>query len=115
MADVRFRIKGQEQETVFSPIMGEGGKLYLYAKLSDNEEKKIPLMQDPDTKVFKLTDVSMFEEAPEVIDERLLGLSGEWMDEQEEYHNDRSCSTASGSVARARIQSGCGHCKGAGG
>ena len=91
MADVRFRIKGQEQETVFSPIMGEGGKLYLYAKLSDNEEKKIPLMQDPDTKVFKLTDVSMFEEAPEVIDERLLGLSGEWMDEQDQgFESDSS-------------------------
>lgn len=84
MADVRFKIKGQEKETVFSPIVGVGGELCLYARLSNKEEKKIPLMQDPDTKVFKLADTSMFEETPEVIAERLLGLSGEWMDEREQ-------------------------------
>lgn len=81
MAEVRFKIKGQEQEIVFSPIVGENGTVYLYAKLSDGD-KKIPLTQDPDTKVFKLSDYSVFDEEQEVIEERLLGLSGEWMDEQ---------------------------------
>lgn len=81
MAEVRFKLKGQDHEIVFSPIAGENGTVYLYAKLS-NEEIKIPLAQDPDTKVFKLTDCSVFDEEPEVIEERLLGLSSEWMDEQ---------------------------------
>ena len=91
MAEVRFTIKGQGYETVFSTVVGEGGKIYLYAKLWDKEEKKIPLIQDPETKVFKLTDCSIFEESPEVIDERLLGLSGEWMDEQEQgFESDSS-------------------------
>ena len=81
MAEVRFKLKSQEQEIVFSPIVGENGTVYLYAKLSEGE-KKIPLTQDPDTKVFKLEDFSVFDEKPEVIEERLLGLSSEWMDEQ---------------------------------
>ena len=81
MAEVRFKIKGQEQEIVFSPIVGENDTVYLYAKQSDGE-KKIPLTQDSDTKVFKLEDYSVFDEKPEVIEERLLGLSSEWMDEQ---------------------------------
>ncbi len=82
MAEVRFKIKGQEQEIVFSPTIGEDGNMYLYAKLPNADERKIPLIQDPDTKVFKLTDNSVFDEEPAVIEERLLGLSGEWMDEQ---------------------------------
>ena len=81
MAEVRFKIKGQEQEIVFSPIVDENGAVYLYAKQS-NGEKRIPLTQDPETKVFTLADYSVFDENPEVIEERLLGLSGEWMDEQ---------------------------------
>ena len=76
MAEVRFKLKGIEQEIVFSPITGEDGIVYLYAKFSDGE-KKIPLVQDPDTKVFKLEDSSLFDESLEVIEERLLGLSGE--------------------------------------
>lgn len=83
MAEVRFKIKSQTQETVFSPIVGEDGTVYLYANLPDGE-KKIPLTQDPDTKVFKLADNSVFEEDSEVIEERLLGLSGEWIEEQEQ-------------------------------
>lgn len=81
MAEVRFKIKGQEQEIVFSPITGEDGRVYLYAKLPKGE-KKILLSQDPDTKVFKLVDNTVFDETTDVIEERLLGLSGEWMDEQ---------------------------------
>lgn len=83
MAEVRFKIKGQEQEIVFSPIASENGRIYLYARLPEGE-KKILLIQDPDTKVFKLADNSVFDEEPEVIDERLLGLSEEWMNEQEQ-------------------------------
>lgn len=84
MAEVRFIIKGQQQETVFSPIVGEDNKVYLYAKLSDGEEKKIMLSQDEKTKVFSLENQMVFEEPKEVVAERLLGLSAEWMDEQEQ-------------------------------
>lgn len=82
MAEVRFKIKGEEQEFVFSPVMGGDDTMYLYAKISDSEEMKIPLVQDSSTNVFKLKDSSLLDESPEVIEERLLGLSGEWMDEQ---------------------------------
>ena len=84
MAEVRFIIKGQQQETVFSPIVGEDNKVYLYAKLPDGEEKKILLSQDEKTMVFSLENQMVFEEPEEVIAERLLGLSAEWMDEQEQ-------------------------------
>lgn len=82
MAEVRFKIKGHDNEIVFSPVRGEEGMVYLYAKLPDGTEKKIQLTQDPETKVFKLSDNLVFDEEPGVIEERLLGLSGEWMDEQ---------------------------------
>lgn len=82
MAEVRFKIKGQQQETSFSPITGEDEKVYLYAKLPNDKELKYELSQDKDTKVFYLKDNSIFEESVEVIQERLLGLSEEWMGEQ---------------------------------
>lgn len=82
MAEVRFKLKGQEQETVFSPIRGEQNQCYLFAKLPNGEEKKILLVQNEDTFVFKLQDYSLFDENADVIDERLLGLSEEWMGEQ---------------------------------
>lgn len=82
MAEVRFTIKGQQQETTFSPVIGENKKVYLYAKLQDDQELKFELSQDQETKVFCLNDNSIFEESEDVVQERLLGLSEEWMNEQ---------------------------------
>ena len=79
MAEVRFKIKGQEQETVFSPVQGENG-VFLYGKVSTGDEKIIPLKRN-ENNVFELEDTSIFEESEEVIEERLLGLSEEWMSE----------------------------------
>lgn len=90
MAEVRFKIKGQQQETVFSPIVGEDDKVYLYARLPDGKEEKILLVQDEKTLVFSLEDKTVFEEPYEVIEERLLGLSTEWMDEQEQGFESES-------------------------
>lgn len=90
MAEVRFKIKGQHQETVFSPVLGEDDEVYLYAKLPDGKEVKILLIQDDKTKVFSLEGKTVFEEPEEVIAERLLGLSGEWMDEQEQGFESES-------------------------
>ena len=83
MAEVRFKIKGQDRETVFSPVQGENGVVYLYGKGQDGAERKIELQRN-DNNVFKLADASVFEDSAEVVAERLLGLSEEWMNEQEQ-------------------------------
>lgn len=81
MADVRFRIKGQAEETVFSPVLNANGAFFLYAKKGDSEVR-FELLQDNDTHVFYLNDNTVFEESDAIIEERLLGLSEEWMNEQ---------------------------------
>ena len=82
MAEVRFKIKGQEQETVFTPVVvGDDKKIFLYGRTADGTEKKIPLEIDSSTGAFLLTDTSLFDENKDVIGERLLGLSEEWMSE----------------------------------
>lgn len=86
MAEVRFKLKGQEYETTFSIIKGEDGTVYLY----DGKDKKIPLCQNEDTKVLKLTSRSEFEESDLVVEERLLGLSEDWMAEQEQGFESES-------------------------
>lgn len=84
MAEVRFKLKGQQNETSFSPIMGENGKLFLFAKQEDGNGVKIEVEKDEDTSIFKLLDYSVFDETKDVIEERLLGLSEEWMSEQDQ-------------------------------
>ena len=82
MAEVRFKIKGKDNEVVFTPIKGGDGNVYLYSKLDNGEEKKILLKENSESRVFQLAEDSIFDERPEVIEERLLGLSGEWLEEQ---------------------------------
>ncbi len=81
MTEVRFKMKGQEQETVFSPVQDNNAVVFLYGKTSDGEEKKIPLIRN-DNNVFEIEDASIFDEPKEVIEERMLGLSEEWMSVQ---------------------------------
>lgn len=76
--EVRFTIKGQE--LCFIPVSAEDGKVYLYAENHDADSNKIKLDLDESTHVFKLEDYSIFEEPKEIIEERLLGLSEEWME-----------------------------------
>ena len=82
MAEVRFKIKGQEQETVFSPVVDGDGQVYLYGKAPGGEERKFLLEKNLETNIFQLKEKDSFDETPEVIEERLLGLSEEWMSEQ---------------------------------
>ncbi len=84
MAEVRFKLKGQLQETSFSPVLGKDGRVFLYAKQEDNQDIKIEIEKKSDTSVFKLVDNSVFDEDEKVIEERLLGLSEEFMSEQEQ-------------------------------
>lgn len=90
MAEVRFTIKGQQQETVFSPILGENDKIYLYAKLADGKDVKYLLTQDADSKVFQLSDYGVFEEPKDIVEDRLLGLSEEWMGESAQGFENES-------------------------
>lgn len=82
MAEVRFKIKGYDQEILFVPAQESDSLFYLFGKLPDDSKKKIEMHQDPDTKVFKIDDISEIDESQEIIEERLLGLSQEWMDDQ---------------------------------
>ena len=82
MAEVRFRLKGQDQETVFSPVIDGKGQVYLYGKTLEGREHRFLLERNEDTNIFQLNEKDSFDESPEVIEERLLGLSEEWMSEQ---------------------------------
>ena len=79
MAEVRFKIKGHNQETTFYPVNDSDGKVYLFSDMQDGSTQTIPLVQNKETKIFELEDYSVFEEPKEIIEERLLGLSEEWM------------------------------------
>lgn len=81
MAEVRFKLNGQEQEILFSPVQNENGTIILYGKSLDGEDIKIPLRRN-ENNVLELVEESIFDETTSVIEERLLGLSEEWMSEQ---------------------------------
>jgi len=77
--EVRFTIKGQSSETTFTPVQDAAGDMFLYS-VNSSEEMKFALKVNNVTKAFYLEDDSIFEEEEAVIDERLLGLSEEWME-----------------------------------
>ena len=78
--EVRFTIKGNKEETTFSPINNDKGDIQLYAKNIQGEDVFIPLSFRDNSQILELEDYNIFEETPEVIDERLLGLSQEWIE-----------------------------------
>lgn len=81
--EVRFTIKGNGQETVFSPVKDKDGHIYLRSKGESEKDLSIPLHFKENSQVFKLDDYDRFEESQEIIDERLFGLSEEWMEVME--------------------------------
>ena len=81
MAEVRFKMKDQEQETSFSLVEGVD-EMFLISTLPNGQELKIPLDCSDITGILKLKGASPFEESSDVVDERLLGLSEEWMNER---------------------------------
>ena len=80
MAEVRFIIKGDNQESTFSPGLDIEGNIILYTKTTDGNEKKIPLKREDG--ILKLIGENPFEEEDAIVQERLLGLSQEWMDNE---------------------------------
>ena len=81
--EVRFTIKGNKDETVFFPIVDQKGKIQLHAESIEGKNIFVPLSFKEDSYILRLENYDIFEESPEVIDERLLGLSGEWMETME--------------------------------
>ena len=81
MAEVRFKIKKFQEEVVFAPIQEQDGSFLLFAELPNGDTMSVPLYQDEDTRVFKLHNFDDFDENSDIIEERLLGLSEEWMSE----------------------------------
>lgn len=78
-AIVRFILRGQEKESIFTPVREKDDFFVLYGRLDNGEEIKIPLTMNSEG-VFTLDNQDIFEEPQEVVDSRLLGLSEEWMD-----------------------------------
>ena len=78
--EVRFTIKGNKEETTFSPINNDKGDIQLYARNIQGEDIFIPLSFRDNSQILELENYNIFEEPPEVIDERLLGLSQEWIE-----------------------------------
>lgn len=76
---VRFTLKGQDHEYVFTIVKNAEDVFVLYGKDDNGEDLKIPLACSEDG-VFFLEDNNPFEESLDIVDNRLLGLSEEWMD-----------------------------------
>ena len=77
--EVRFTIKGEQSETAFFP-RNEGDKFYLMGDSADS--KKYDVKRDDFTNIFKLVDKSIFEEPSDIVEERMVGLSEDWIETQ---------------------------------
>ena len=77
--EVRFTLKGKNSETVFSPISTFEGDNYLLGVDENGKDLRIPIKRNPEG-IFALEDISIFEETKEVIAERMLGLTEEWLE-----------------------------------
>lgn len=76
---VRFTLKGQYEENIFTIVKDEDDHHVLYGKDENGVEIKIQLNEGADG-VFFLNGNNPFEESQDIVDNRLLGLSEEWMD-----------------------------------
>ena len=77
--EVRFTLKGKNNETIFSPISTYEGDNYLLGVDENGKELRIPIRRNPEG-IFALEDISIFEETEEVVSERMLGLTEEWLE-----------------------------------
>lgn len=77
--EVRFTIKGEQSETAFF-LRNEGDKFYLMSDSADS--KKYDVQKDEFTNIFTLIDKDIFEESSDVVEERMVGLSENWIEAQ---------------------------------
>lgn len=77
--EVRFTLKGEQTEKTFF-LRNEGNEFYLIGDSADS--KKYKVQKDDFTNIFTLVDKDIFTEPAEIIDERMVGLSENWVDAQ---------------------------------
>ena len=77
--EVRFTLKGEQNEKTFF-LRNEGDKFYLIGDSADS--KRYEVQKEEFTNIFKLKDKSNFAEPVEVIEERMIGLSENWIEAQ---------------------------------
>lgn len=75
--EARFSLKGTGKEVLFTIVEGESDKLFLYSIL-DGVEFKFPLRNE--SGLLELEIENPFEESKNIIDERLVGLSSDWIE-----------------------------------
>lgn len=75
--EARFSIKGIDKEIQFTIIEEEDNKLFLYS-IFDSIEYKYPLNND--NGLLELAVENPFDEPKEIVDERLTGLSSDWIE-----------------------------------
>lgn len=77
--EVRFTPKGEKNEKSFF-LMNDGNDFYLIGDSADSRKYKVE--RNEFTNIFMLVDRGVFNEPVDVIDERMLGLSEEWIEVQ---------------------------------
>ena len=75
--EVRFTLKGEQNEKTFF-LRNEGDKFYLIGDSADS--KRYEVHKDEFTNIFTLKDKGYFAEPAEVIEERMVGLSENWIE-----------------------------------
>lgn len=77
--EVRFTLKGEQNEKTFF-LRNEGDEFYLIGDSADR--KKYKVLKDGFTNIFTLVDKDIFTESAEIIEERMVGLSENWVEAQ---------------------------------
>lgn len=77
--EVRFTLKGEQSEKTFF-LRNEGENFYLMGDSADS--KKYTVKKDEFTNIFTLVNPNIFEEPLDVIEERMVGLSENWIETQ---------------------------------
>ncbi|MGN7706905.1 DUF262 domain-containing protein [Chryseobacterium sp. 22543] len=77
LLEARFTISGKDREIPFTIIEDDNSKVYLYSIVDENEYK-FPLTNTEG--LLRLVGDNPFEESDDIVDERLTGLSSDWVE-----------------------------------
>lgn len=84
--EVRFTVKELKKEIPFTIVEEQGDKLFLYSVFNVNEYK-YPLKND--NGILKLAVENPFEDSNSIVEERLTGLSSDWIESRAQgFEND---------------------------
>lgn len=77
--EVRFTLKGEQSEKSFF-LRNEGKEFYLIGDTVGGDRYEVE--KDDFTNIFTLVKKDCFEESPDIIEERMVGLSENWVETQ---------------------------------